>query len=296
MAEPASVSIVVASLDRPESLAGLLEDLARQTEPAERVILSVTKAADLPEDLVESETVRILIGPKGSCSQRNTALDSLGEDTDIVLFCDDDYVPSRFVVERVRAFFAANSGVVGASGRLIADGINGPGIALDEARAMLASHDAGPTPGLAPIKDRYGLYGCNMAFRRAAIEDIRFDERLPLYGWQEDIDFAARVRQRGGRLVSTHAFAGVHCGVKRGRSSGVRLGYSQIVNPIYLARKGTMRPRYAMRLAAQQFVANHARALRPEPWVDRLGRVRGNWLGLVDLMLGRVTPERIIQL
>lgn len=293
MTKRLSVAIVVASLDRPESLAGLLQDLARQSEPAESIILSVTKTADLPDAWEAGGTVHVLIGQKGSCRQRNTALDHPGAASDIVLFCDDDYVPSRFMVERVRNFFAAHPGIAGASGRLIADGINGPGLSLAEARAMLALHDAEPAPRLEPVAERHGLYGCNMAFRRTAIGDIRFDERLPLYGWQEDIDFAAQIKGRGGRLVSTHGFAGVHCGVKRGRSSGLRLGYSQVVNPVYLARKGTMRPRYALRLVLRQFAANHMRSLRPEPWVDRMGRVRGNWLGLVDLMRGRITPERI---
>jgi hypothetical protein len=38
------------------------------------------------------------------------------------------------------------------------------------------------------------------------------------------------------------------------------------------------------------------RALRPEPWVDRRGRARGNWLAMFDLLRGRVVPERILEL
>ena len=72
---------------------------------------------------------------------------------------------------------------------------------------------------------------------------LRFDEGLPLYGWQEDIDFAARVARQGGALARTDAFAGVHCGVKTARSRGLPIGYSQVANPLYLVRKGTMRPR-----------------------------------------------------
>jgi GT2 family glycosyltransferase len=290
-----TVSVVVASLGRPDVLADLLALLAAQTEPAEDILLSVTGPADLPPGLRERPGLRLLVGPKGSCAQRNTALDQLPDPCDIVIFCDDDYVPSRHFVARVRAFFAANADVVGVSGRLLADGINGPGITAEAARALVAVHDAAAPEPLVPMRDRYGLYGCNMAFRRAAIGAVRFDERLPLYGWQEDIDFAAQVR-RQGRIVSTHGFAGVHRGVKQGRSPGVRVGYSQIVNPAYLAAKGTMRAQYGLRIALRNFLANHARALRPEPWVDRRGRAWGNWLALADLLRGRITPERIIEL
>ncbi|AZO77314.1 hypothetical protein B5U98_17255 [Bosea sp. Tri-39] len=50
-------------------------------------------------------------------------------------------------------------------------------------------------------------------------------------------------------MLST-ALRGVHRAVKRGRTSGLRVGYSQIANTVYLARKGTMRRLRALRLSA----------------------------------------------
>jgi hypothetical protein len=41
---------------------------------------------------------------------------------------------------------------------------------------------------------------------------------------------------------------------------------------------------------------NALRAARPEPYVDRRGRLVGNALALRDLLIGRMTPERILQL
>ena len=57
-----------------------------------------------------------------------------------------------------------------------------------------------------------------------------------------------------------------------------------------------MRPGYALKIALRNFAANHLRALRPEPWADRMGRAKGNWLGLLDLARGRITPERVLRL
>lgn len=291
----AYVSVIVASLGRPDGLAQLLDALGQQSRPADEIIVSVTHPRDLPEGLVERPGLKLRVGPKGSCVQRNTGLANCDAGSELVIFCDDDFVPSRFYVERLRDFFAAHSDVVGVTGKLLADGINGPGISFAEARAILVAHDERAQLPLVVKRDFFGLYGCNMAFRVAAIGDIRFDERLPLYGWQEDIDFSNQVGRKG-RLVSCHGFAGVHCGIKKGRSPGVKLGYSQIVNPAYLARKGTMPPRYAARIALRNFVSNHWRALSPEPWADRAGRAYGNWLGLFDLLRGRLTPERVQQI
>src|SRR6202040_3955084 len=94
--------------------------------------------------------------------------------------------------------------------------------------------------------DCYGTYGCNMAFRLKPIvsHNVVFDDNLPLYGWQEDIDFSRRVLPYG-RIVRSKSLRGVHLGIKLGRTSGVRFGYSQIANPIYLTRKGTMSRKHA---------------------------------------------------
>lgn len=289
------VAVIIASLGRPLALAELLESLAVQTRFPDRIVLALTGQSDGPPAAVNYPNVEIIYGPRGSCAQRNAALDHLGGDADVILFMDDDYVPSRFAVERAVELLIHYPDVAGATGHLLADGIHGPGIAIDEARQMLADYDRQAAPPVCPYRDLGGLYGCNMVFRVSAIRDVRFDERLPLYGWQEDIDFSAQA-QRNGRTVKTFAFAGVHRGLKGARSSGVRVGYSQVVNPVYLVGKGTMERRYARRIIIRNVAANHLRAFRPEKWVDRLGRLRGNWLGIIDLLLGRARPERILQL
>jgi hypothetical protein len=286
------VAVILASTGRPESLAKWLECFGSQTHAPSRIILSVVSPADLPEGAWEMTGIEALMGPKGLPAQRNTALRHLNGDADVIAFFDDDYVPSRFCIEQIARFFQAHHEVAGANGHLIDDGINTAGIEVDDAARLVADYDAAHVPRYDVLGTLEGLYGCNMAYRASATRGIWFDERLKLYGWQEDIDFAAQVGLRG-RIVKTNAFAGVHLGVKGARTSGVRLGYSQVVNPIYLNRKGTMGTRFAARILLRNVIANHVRVLRPEPWVDRMGRARGNWLGLFDVMRGRLTPERI---
>ena len=132
-----------------------------------------------------------------------------------------------------------------------------------------------------------------MAARMPAAAEVGFDERLPLYSWQEDRDFSRRLSRRG-RIVRSHLLTGVHLGVTKGRSPGLRLGYSQVANPLYLLRKGTMRPFETASLVARNVAANAVRVFKPEPWIDRAGRLRGNMLALADAARGRITPERIL--
>ncbi|EHJ61774.1 glycosyl transferase group 1 [Novosphingobium pentaromativorans US6-1] len=286
------MAVVVASLGRPELIRQFCDLMARQTSSPDMLLFSVVGDDDIPAGLEEDARVRVIRGDKGLCAQRNRALDWLDDRFDIVAFYDDDFVPSKFSIESIRAFFAAHPQVAGATGTVLADGINGAGICFDEALRIVQEHEGRRFAPNCIVRELWGLYGCNMAYRSTAIGRNRFDERLRLYAWQEDIDFAASVGTNG-RIVKTFAFSGVHRGVKLGRTPGIRLGYSQVINPSYLVRKGTMSRRFAARLMLRNLVANHIKALRPEPWVDRAGRAKGNWIGLLDLIRGRITPERI---
>lgn len=292
-APPLTIAVVVASRGRPQELGDLYGCLQAQTRPPAQLVLSVTDRSDLPDD-AERWEADLVFGPAGSCKQRNRALDNIRPDIDVIAFFDDDYVPREDALELCIDLFRDHSEVVGANGHLVADGINGPGISFEEARRLLAE-SATASNGPAKLRSADGLYGCNMAFRATAVGGIRFDECLPLNGWQEDIDFSALVGRKGV-LVQGGAFVGVHRGVKGARVSGRRFGYSQIVNPAYLARKGTMKPAYALKIGVKNVVANAIRSFAPEPWADRRGRLIGNVLGLSALIRGRGDPRLILDL
>ena len=287
------LAVAIATLGRPETVRENLDALSRQTRPADIILLSVTGPEDIPANL--DENVIVVTGSKGLCAQRNRALDALDGKADYVVFLDDDYVASKFALEGIESFFQANDDIVGMTGHVLHDDIKGAGMPYQEACRIVEAYDQQPRPKARVLKEVDDLYGCNMAYRASAIGDTRFDEALPFYGWLEDVDFSNRLQDRG-RLVLTNAFAGVHCGVKSARSPGLRLGYSQIANPLYLVGKGSMSRSAAYTLMSKNLLANHARTLMPEPWVDRWGRVRGNWLAIGHLVSGKLSPEYITRL
>ena len=279
-------SVIYATADRPSIVAQAVRELGRQTQPPHAVILSCVRAADAGE-----AAGTLVLGEPGLTKQRNAALRTVPSDTDLVAFFDDDFVADPHWIEVAAAAFAAYPDIAAVTGALVADGIKGPGLTFADAARLLAESGA-PAQD---IEEGYLPYGCNMIFRRAALEGLRFDERLVLYGWQEDRDFGQRVAQRG-RAVRIGGARGVHLGVKAGRVSGLRLGYSQIANPLYLWAKGTMHSAAVADHLARNVSSNLARAIAPEPHVDRLGRLRGNALALIDLVRGKMAPERILTL
>lgn len=298
------MAVVICSVGRPACLAETAPFLARQGRRPDRLLYVVTDPRDVPADLgalfPAGPAPEVLIAPKGLPRQRNVGLAAVEGDCGLVVFFDDDFLPCSDALAGVERGFALWPQVNGMTGRLIADGINSAGITHAQAAALIEADETArsaaagaPAPQILR-RGLAGLYGCNMAYRLAALQGARFDERLPLYGWQEDIDFAARI---AGEKIKTDAFSGVHLGIKSGReTAGVKLGYSQMVNPWYLVRKGSMRPRFALKLALRNLAANHLRARRPEPWIDRAARARGNRLGLFDILRGRADPERILTL
>lgn len=282
------IAAVIATRGRPEVVTQtVLHLLARQSLKPDSVIVSCIDPADAG-DLQGRSDVVVLTGPAGLAAQRNTALANLPPGTEVVAFFDDDFVAHEDWLATAARTFRDEASIVAFTGRVLADGVGGPGIALAEAMKLVASPPASDWSWIEP----YSPYGCNMAFRLASIGDLRFDERLVLYGWLEDRDFAGALAQRGGRLVKSADAIGVHMGVKGGRMAGERFGYSQIVNPLYMLRKGTMTLGQVADHLFRNMSANLGRSLRPEPFIDRRGRLWGNLLGIADILRGRMQPER----
>ena len=237
--------------------------------------------------------VVVTSGPVGLCAQRNAIL-AKAADCDLIVFFDDDFIAESHYLQELEKTFLNNPDVVAATGFMLADDVTGPGLTIEQGLKIVQGNVRKGSDVLKPV---HGLYGCNMSYRMQHIRDhrLRFDENLPLYGWQEDIDFSLQIAPFG-RMVKNDGLMGVHLGVKAGRTSGVRLGYSQIANPVYLSKKGTMSWQHARKLISRNIVANLARSIYPEPWIDRHGRLKGNMLALMDLLRGKGSPARILQL
>ena len=211
------------------------------------------------------------------------------------MFFDDDFFPEPTYLAELEDCLVANPAVVVATGRTLADDIKGPGLTAGEARAVLASFV--PSEAAMPLIDQYNAYGCNMAVRLAPVlaHGLRFDENLPFYAWAEDVDFSRQLAAYG-QIVKNPRMTGVHLGVKDGRTSGLRYGYSQIANPYYLWRKGTVHAGGVVSQMIRNVLANIIKSFKPEPWIDRRGRAFGNVLGLFDFFRGRLDPRQILNL
>jgi GT2 family glycosyltransferase len=289
-----NIAVGIATTGRPGILARTVELLSHQSRAADAILVCPARDEDVDRSMLQGAPgILVVRGNLGLPAQRNTLLSGAGE-ADVLVFFDDDFFPEDTYLQAIEDLFRREPDVVMATGTVVADGILGPGLSPEQARRHL--DEVRPKP-LEHLEEVYNGYGCNMSVRMSSVRtlDIKFDEALPLHGWLEDVDFSRRLAP-AGRIVRSNLLRGVHLGNKAGRSSGVRLGYSQIANPLYMVRKGTMERGRAYKQIGRNVLANAVKTLRPEPWVDRRGRLIGNLRGAVDAVRGQLDPQQILKL
>lgn len=293
------VVVVIASAGRAALLGLLLADLRQQTRPPSAVVVAVPGPEHLPADLPGH--VRVVHG-SGAAAQRNAGIDAAldpadgSRPADLIFFFDDDAVLRADYLERAVAFLADHPEVVGVTGRVLRDGsgASAPEVPRHEALAALAASATGPPLGTWHPVDE--LYGCNFGYRTGPDPSLRFDARLPLYSWLEDLDFAGRLL-RHGQLAKADDVVAVHLGVASGgRVAHHRLGYSQVMNPAYLRRKGTIGWRRLGYEVGPRLAGNALRSVRHPERRWRRRRLAGNLRALGDLARWRFSPERILDL
>jgi uncharacterized protein involved in exopolysaccharide biosynthesis/Mrp family chromosome partitioning ATPase len=290
-----NITVAIASAGRRDTLAVALPHIANQTRKPDEVVVCLASPHDIDANALNGLDfpVRVLISERGSCRQRNRILDEV-PNTDVVLFLDDDFLMAPNYIEEMERLFQQYPDVAMCTGNVLADGITGPGISVADGLRLVERRGRRKTELGNQVQATYNGYGCNMAVRMTIVRaiNLRFDENLPLYGWLEDVDFS-RLAARHGQVVTAKQLEGVHLGTKAARSPGIRLGYSQIANPIYLMRKQTMSPRHAAIQIGRNLLANLVKAHRPEPWVDRKGRLKGNMTAVADLVSGKLAPQNV---
>ncbi|MEB0059223.1 MULTISPECIES: glycosyltransferase family 2 protein [unclassified Variovorax] len=289
------IVVGIATAGRRDVLDKMLWQLTLQRKLPDCVIICPAADYDFDESIISKlpYPIEVVRGARGLCAQRNLILKKISDDG-LVVFFDDDFYPAVDFLEKTISCFLASPDFVAMTGIVIVDGALGPGIEHDEALRILSSDSE--CTDLTP-NTIYNVYGCNMAFRASTIRDSRaaFDENLPLYSWLEDVDFSRSMSAKGA-IGQSRSLRGVHLATKRGRTSGVRFGYSQIANPIYMAKKGTFAWSRAFSQMGRNVTANLARCVNPEPWVDRRGRLKGNLTAFSDLFRGRLHPRRILDI
>ena len=285
-----AMSVVIPSFGRKEVLHETVLSLLEQSLLPAEIIISVPGLEHVEPQTIALPRVRVIVSQRGSCHQRNAAMRAVGDSCRYIAFFDDDMELDRDFLASMYDMMEANSDVVLATGNTLADGAKIGGISRDDARRIVRKSEGSGWNTKEGVSDYWGASGGLMVCCRWLAEEICFDERLALYGWLEDFEFAMQAMQFG-RVVKFVGARCVHLAHRSGRVSGYRLGYSQIVNPCYFMQKGH-------RISKSTLVRTYWLPVLLRNGISALDRVRrerfiGNLRGLWMVLQGRIEPEGV---
>lgn len=204
------ITVIVPTYRRTKDLARCLAALQTQTRPADEIILVVRdtdketwafiEAFNLGSLPLRTETVSIT----GVVAAMNTGLEVAKGD--IIAFTDDDAGPHPDWLERIETHFLADDRVGGVGGRdwvyhgtELEDGAREVVGQVQWFGRVIGNHHI----GIGEPREVDVLKGVNMSFRRSAIAELRFDQRMRGTGAQVhfEVAFTLALRRAGWTLI-----------------------------------------------------------------------------------------------
>jgi GT2 family glycosyltransferase len=191
------LSLIIATCERPASLARLIESLAPQLGGEAEILIAENGSArqsDVPE--VAGRVIHLYERAPGKCRVQNHAIEQArGE---ILAFIDDDVIACPDYLDQVGHFFARHPEFVAMKGRVRAleDPVQVAGRNASYLDLPLVDHGE-------EVIEVAGVLGVNMAFRASAFHRVGpFDERLGpgAAGHEEETEMSARLRSAGYRI------------------------------------------------------------------------------------------------
>lgn len=281
------VAIGIATLGRPKILLKVTERFKLQSRQPDAVLIAPVSDKDVSTINFEDKFIRVY-SEMGLSKQRNSVMYA-ANDYDLIAFFDDDLVLHKDCLKNIEAEFEDNPNTVIAHGNVVIDGAKVGGISFEE--ACRHADNAIIHKGRKLSFTAYGF----MAIRLDTVRkhNLKFEERFPSYSWMEDLDFSRQIVKYGECIQILDAVVS-HIAYRTGRTSGVRFGYSQVANPLYIAAKKSGFTYFnAYKMFTKNFIANATKSIKPEPHIDRKGRLKGNLIAFKDLVRGKLDPERI---
>jgi cellulose synthase/poly-beta-1,6-N-acetylglucosamine synthase-like glycosyltransferase len=239
-----AISVIIPTYLRPKDLTRCLEALKQQTRPADEVLVvlrdsdretwALLKESNFDPLPIKTVTVEV----PGVVAALNAALDVATGD--IITVTDDDAAPHPDWLKRIETYYLSDERLGGVGGR---DWVYWENKLLDHDDTeivgqvqwfgrVIGNHHR----GVGDAREVDILKGVNMSYRRSAIAQIGFDERMWGTGAQVNFEMALclALKRKGWKLVYDPAIAVDHYPAKRfDEDKRDRLNEVALVNAVH---------------------------------------------------------------
>lgn len=289
------LAFVVATRDRPSELRRMLGSLAGQSCPPSQVVI-VDASREPVERVARSFSALSVVYlrhlPPSATRQRNAGVDAVDHDVELIGFLDDDAVLEPEAMEAMLRFWEDAPEDVGGAAF---NWVNCPARAVSWLKSSrlaswlgLYSRKRGVVvpSGWQTLVGRVSetlfvqwLPSGASVWRRAVLDEFRFDEWFDGYSYLEDVDFSYSVGKRYQLAVVADAGFS-HYPSRAGRLDAYRFGKLEVRNRLYLVRKhGLSVPRCYLGLIARMLLSV-GRVLTCHRPGESFKRVCGNVAGI----------------
>jgi glycosyltransferase involved in cell wall biosynthesis len=291
------LAYIVPTKDRMDDMRTLLKSLTRQTRTCDQII--IVDGSDPPIESIVAEFPSlpidyIYVSPPSLASQRNAGVEALQDNIELVGFLDDDLVLEDTATEKMVEFWMKTSPETGGAGFSI---LNQPIATANRLASIFLIDDPQPgrllpssfqsqIPPLSHLTETQWLYGGATVWKRAILDDFRYDDWYIGHGYLEDVDFSHRVNQKYRLFVVGEAQVNHYTRPVR-PSAQIMVGRQQIVNRSYFKAKFEHFSAFAFAwaLLGQLLLNLGSSATRRD--LNGIRRFVGNIYGLFDLWAGR---------
>ncbi|MDP3970225.1 MAG: glycosyltransferase [bacterium] len=242
-----NISLIIVTKDRPKDIIQCLNSAQIQQKKWHQVIIVDASGNSETQRNVEhfKQTMPIIYtnSDPGITKQRNIGRLLLADDTDVVLFIDDDVELSERTTQQLENFFIAHKEAVGVTGYIAGEEPHSTfKRIIGKISLMYTSKIFGITCGLfniinspTELQKVAWLPGAFMAYRWQSVKDINFDEWFTTYGLAEDLDFSLQVKEVGDLYVDPSIkIVHNHSNVDR---NWRRFGKMRVINRRYIRKK-----------------------------------------------------------
>ncbi|MCI1773935.1 MAG: glycosyltransferase [Paenibacillus lautus] len=203
-----TISIVVPTFNRVESLSKCIEGLLNQKKPADEIIVVIRDEDTVTQQYLSTLNVNklkiIYVDLPGQVAALNMGIRAAS--SSIIAITDDDTIPHSDWIEKITRHFEQDSSIGGVGGR---DVVYHRGLPVEACKKtvgkimpfgrVIGNHHI----GLGDVRRVHILKGANMSFRAEALKGMEFDSRLKGAGAQvhNDMEFSLSVRSKGWKLI-----------------------------------------------------------------------------------------------